>query len=118
MAKEIADSDHARQVDQFNGLMERSKLAGANMDRLLKVQEAGLSTMSLMQAAKYKAIAAKYDQMGAQATTVEAQTQAKMGKAQFEKLAADEMLKYYQGLRTRAAKNVSSSIRQPQGALP
>lgn len=118
VAKELADADHARQVSEFNAMLERARMAGAGVDRLMQIQEHGLNTMTLMQAAKYKAIAAEYDRLGAQATTVEAQTAAKMGRAQFEKAAATEMQKYYQGLRTRAAKNTSQSIHQPQGKRP
>lgn len=118
VAMEIAKADHERQVNEFSGLMERARFAGASEDRLMKIHEAGLTNLQIMQAAKYKAIADKYAQMGTQATTVEQQTAAKMGNAIAMKKAAAEMEDIYKGVRTRAARNVSHRISQPQGALP
>jgi hypothetical protein len=118
VAMEIAKNDHERQVNEFNSLLERARLGGGDMDRLLKTQEQGMSAMTMMQAAKYNAIADKYAEMGKQAGTVEAQTAARLGEAQARKLAAAEMAKYYEGLRTRGARNVSRSTPKPMGAKP
>jgi hypothetical protein len=119
VAMEIAKNDGERQVNEFNGLMERARLAGADEDRLAKIQERGWTNMGIMQAAKYNAVARKYDELAAQATTVEAQTTAKMNASLARKKAADEMEDVYKGLRTRSARNVSQSIAKPKAtALP
>lgn len=114
VAKEIADADHAKQVNEFNSLLERARMNGADEDRLMKIQERGSAALSTMQAAKYKAIADKYALAAAQATTVEAKTAAQQKSLYFQKLANEENQKTLEGLRTSAGRNVSHAIRQSQ----
>ncbi len=118
VAMELADKDHQRQVTELNSLMERAKMAGAREDRLREVHKEALSSMSLMQVAKLKAIASQYAKMGAQAATVEAKTAAQMGQSLAMKGAGEWMLNYLKGLRTKAAHTVSQHISQPRGNRP
>jgi hypothetical protein len=50
------------------------------------------------------------------ATTVEAQTAAKMAAAQNRKLANEERLKYDQSLRLRSSKSATTAVKPPAAA--
>jgi hypothetical protein len=118
VAMDLAEKDHQRQVSELNGLLERAKLGGASLDRLMQIQDHAMLSMAAMQAAKYKAIAAKAEQMGAAAGTVEAKTNADMISNMAMKKSAAEIEELWKGLRTKAARSTAQHFTTPKEVLP
>lgn len=118
VAKEIADADHARQVAQFNGILERARMMGGNVDRLLSIQKEATVMQSAMLAAKYTAIANQYKRLGAQATTQEQRQAAEAGVLLMDNAANEKKAETMRTLRRHVGSTVSRTNKVPEAQKP
>lgn len=118
VAKEIADADHARQIAQFNGILERARMMGGNVDRLLQIQKEAGVMQSAMLAAKYTAIAKQYQRLGAQATTAEQRQAAEAGVLLMQNAANEKKAEALRTLRRHVGATSTRTTKAPEAQKP
>lgn len=116
VAKDLADADHGKQVQQLNALMKMAEMQGAHRGELMKIHEDATAHLTMVQGLKYKKIADEYAKQAALATTVEQRTAAKKAEEMFLKLAGEEKLKYDMSRRVKSSKSATQAVKPAAAA--